>query len=482
MIHIAVDIGASSGRLVMGQLDGNHLMTEEIHRFSNGFTEKDQTLYWDVDQLLQEILIGLARVKELGHNTCTIGIDTWAVDYVMLNKNGDKLKEVVSYRDHRTENSMSAVTENISKENIYNITGIQFLPFNTLYQLYEEDQNIINQTDKILMVPDYLNYRLTGKTRMETTNASTTQLLDVKSRDFSKPLLDVIGVHPDQFATLTEPGHELGTLKSEWFPDFDLPECHIINVASHDTASAVVGTPGVTEDWAYLSSGTWSLFGIELDHPIMSEQALQANYTNEWGAFQTYRFLKNIMGMWVIQGVLKELPEDYDYAELVQEAEKVAPFQQYIDLNDDRFLNPEHMIMELQNYCRETDQPVPKSPGELAAAVYNNLAILYALEMKTLESITNKHIDQLYIVGGGGQNDLLNQLTANLIDKKVFIGPSETTAFGNLLMQLITTGTIPDLQAGRQIIAHSFGLKTFQPESTDRHTIIREFEQVTRNR
>src|SRR5690625_1829529 len=482
MIHIAVDIGAASGRLVVGKHSDNKLTIEEIHRFSNGFTEENQILYCDIEHLLNEILVGLERVKEAGHDQCTIGIDTWAVDYVLLNKQGDKLKEVVSYRDDRTENSIATVTESISKEKIYDITGIQFLPFNTIYQLYEEDKDILNQTDKILIVPDYLNYRLTGKVKMETTNASTTQLLDISSRDFSKSLLDVIGVDKIQFAPLIDPGDELGALKNEWFPEFDLPKCKIINVASHDTASAVVGTPSISDNWAYLSSGTWSLFGIETDQPVMGNEALQANYTNEWGAFGTYRFLKNIMGMWVIQGVLKELPDDYDYAELVQKAEKIAPFQQYIDLNDDRFLNPEHMITELQNYCRETDQPVPKSPGELAAAVYNNLSILYALEMKPLESITNKHINQLYIVGGGGQNDLLNQLTADLTDKMVFIGPSETTAIGNVLMQLITMGTIRNLQEGRQIIADSFGLKTFKPQKIDRQRMICEFEQITQNR
>jgi len=482
MIHIAVDIGASSGRLVIGKLSEDKLMIEEIHRFSNGFTEKNRTLYWDVEHLLHEILVGLERVKEVGHDQCTIGIDTWAVDYVLLNKQGDKLKEVVSYRDDRTENSIAAVTESISKEKIYDITGIQFLPFNTIYQLYEESKEILKETDKILMVPDYLNYRLTGKVKMETTNASTTQLLDSSSRDFSKPLLDVIGVDKILFAPLVDPGYELGTLKNEWFPEFDLPKCQIINVASHDTASAVVGTPSIADAWAYLSSGTWSLFGIETDQPVMGSEALQANYTNEWGAFGTYRFLKNIMGMWVIQEVKKELSEACSYAELVSEASKIEPFQQYIDLNDERFLNPDHMIIEIQNYCRETNQTVPKSTGELAAAVYNNLAIIYALEMDTLESMTKQHIDQLYIVGGGGQNDLLNQLTADLTDKLVFIGPSETTAIGNVLMQLITMGTIRNLQEGRQIVADSFGLKTFKPQKIDRQKIICEFEQITRNR
>src|SRR5690625_1538591 len=236
MAHIAVDIGASSGRLVIGKLKQNKLTIDEIHRFSNGFTEKDGTLYWDVDHLLHEILIGLQKVKQLGYDQCTLGIDTWAVDYVLLNKNKERLKEVVSYRDSRTEHSMEKLFDNIAKEKIYNITGIQFLPINTLYQLFEEDKNVLNETAQVLMVPDYLNYRLTGKVRMETTNASTTQLLDVNARDFSQILLTEIGLTKEHFAPLVEPGQVLGELKQETFSNFDLPECHIINIASHDTA------------------------------------------------------------------------------------------------------------------------------------------------------------------------------------------------------------------------------------------------------
>ena len=479
MAHIAVDIGASSGRLVIGELNHNELTFQEIHRFENGFTEKDGTLYWDVDHLLKEILVGLQKVKQAGYDRCTVGIDTWAVDYVLLNKDGERLKEVVSYRDDRTEHSIEKLTKKISKETIYNITGIQFLPFNTIYQLYEEDPDILHETDMVLMVPDYLNYRLTGKEKLETTNASTTQLFDVNNRDFSETLLKEVGLMKAHFAPLVEPGHVLGELQNEQFPDFDLPKCQVINVASHDTASAVVGTPGKGEHWAYISSGTWSLLGIETNEPIINDQALQANYTNEWGAFNTYRFLKNIMGMWIIQEVRRHLPEEYDYGELVLAAEKVKPFEQYIDFNDERFLNPDHMIEEIQNYCRETNQTVPMTTGELAAAVYNNLAIIYAVEMAELESITNETLDRLYIVGGGGQNDLLNQLTANLSNKPVFIGPSEATALGNILMQLITTGKVSDLQSGRQIIADSFGLKKFVPQEINRDEIISQFKAVT---
>lgn len=480
MSHIAVDIGASSGRLVAGELEQGKLTIEEIHRFSNGFTDKDGTAYWDIDHLFHEILVGLEKAKAQGCDQCTVGIDTWAVDYVLLDKNGERLQEVVSYRDDRTEQTMAKVFQHIPKQEIYEITGIQFLTFNTLYQLYEEDKNLLQQTDKILMVPDYLNYRLTGNMHMETTNASTTQLLDVKERHFSERLLDLISLTKDHFAPFVEPGHVLGPLKKELYESFDLPECQIINVASHDTASAVVGTPGQGEHWAYISSGTWSLLGIETDQPVINQQALEANYTNEWGAFKTYRFLKNIMGMWIIQEVRRLLDNKYDYGELVVEAKKVEPFQQFIDFNEDRFLNPDHMIREIQNYCEETKQPIPTTPGELASAVYNNLAIIYAIELEELEAITKETIDHLYIVGGGGQNDLLNQLTADLSNKPVYIGPSEATAIGNIVMQMITSGKIADLQEARMFIADSFGLTEFVPQEIDRKAIIQRFKEITK--
>lgn len=479
MIHVAVDIGASSGRVVLGNINNNKLNLQELHRFTNGFSKRNGTLYWDVDHLLHEILIGLEKVKQTGYSECTLGIDTWAVDYVLLNREGKRLKDVISYRDRRTENTIEKVTKKMTREEIYELTGIQFLPFNTIYQLYEEDKHVLEKTERILLIPDYLNYCLTGRMCMETTNASTTQLLDINNHDFSNHLLEIIGLNKDKFAPLTTPGNKLGYLDKNLFPEFDLPNCQVINVASHDTASAIVGTPSLGGNWAYISSGTWSLLGIESQEPIISPRGLKANYTNEWGAYGTYRFLKNIMGMWIIQEVRRNLTDPYEYSELVALAEKVDPFEQYIDLNDNRFLNPSHMIEEIQKYCQETNQKVPTSPGELAAAVYYNLAIIYAIELAELESITNQNIDELYIVGGGGQNKLLNQLTANVSQKKVLIGPSEATSIGNILVQLITTDEISDLQEGRQMIAESFGFTEYVPQEVQRDKMIEKFNRVT---
>ncbi|WP_203248070.1 rhamnulokinase [Sporosarcina beigongshangi] len=478
MVHIAVDIGASSGRLVIGKLKQGKLEITEIHRFENGFSAKDGTLYWDIDYLLNEILYGIQLAKQAGHRVASVGIDTWAVDYVLLNKKGKRMKEVVSYRDHRTAETIDKVTGQIAKDRIYEKTGIQFLPFNTIYQLYEEDEEVIKGTNQLLMVPDYLNYRLTGKVVMEVTNASTTQLLNVETRQFDQNLLEVIGFREDQFGELIEPGQPLGSLKKEWFPAFDLPDCKVYVIASHDTASAVVGTPGTGDNWAYLSSGTWSLLGVETDSPVVTRAALQENYTNEWGVFKTYRLLKNIMGMWIIQEVRRHSPEKLSYEELVMEASKVAPFQQYIDFNEERFLNPKNMIEEIQTYCEETNQTIPTSIGELAACVYNNLAIIYTIAIEELEKMTEKAIRHLYVVGGGAKNKHLNQLTANLSKITVFAGSAESTAIGNVMMQMITAGKIKDLEEGRKIIRSSFPLEELIPESMDSGSIIEEFRKI----
>jgi len=480
LVPVAIDIGASSGKIVIGEMINEKLSIKEIYRFENSFNIKNGTLYWNIDYLLKEVLKGLQLVKKAGYDRCTVGIDTWAVDYVLLGDDGKRLKEVVSYRDNRTKNTINKLTKRISKKSIYKKTGIQFMPINTIYQLYEEDKTVLEKTNQILMVPDYLNYRLTGISCMETTNASTTQLLNIKSSQFDDTLMGMIGVKRSQFPQLIEAGNVLGTLKKQWFPEFDLPHCQIINIASHDTASAVVGIPATNKNWAYLSSGTWSLLGVELEKPIINDAAFKGNYTNEWGACRTFRFLKNIMGMWIFQNVIKELESDLEYEELIVEAKKVKPFQQYINFNDNRFLNPESMVDSIQTYCKETNQIVPKTPGELSACIFNNLAIIYSIAIEELENITNKTIDHLYIVGGGGRNMFLNQLTANLSGKKVLVGPSETTSIGNIIMQLIAKRKVTGIQEGREIISKSFELKEFNPEEIDRKVIKSKFFEVTR--
>lgn len=478
MLHIAVDIGASSGRLIAGKIENGKLSIQEIHRFPNGFKNINGTYVWDIDHLLAEILKGLSIVKSMGYEDCTVGIDTWAVDYALVGKDGKRLQEVVSYRDHRTDYSIEKFSKIISKEKIYEKTGIQFLPFNTIYQLYEEKKHLLNETEKILLVPDYLGFRLTGIAAAETTNASTTQLMNVKKRTFDPDLLSTISLKTEQFGDLVEPGTILGSLRREWFPDYDLPNCTIINIASHDTASAIIGTPGKGDNWAYLSSGTWSLLGMELNSPVINETSFKENYTNEWGAFGTYRFLKNIMGMWILQEVERNLQEKVTFEQLIEEAKQVKPYSQFINFDDQRFLNPENMIDEIQSYCSETNQTVPKTPGELAAAVFYNLAIMYTVAIEELESIVGKKIEHLHIVGGGSRNEFLNQLTADLSKKIIYSGPVEATAIGNLLMQLISTDKINSLQAGRLLVSESFDIKKYQPNSLYNQEVVENFKEI----
>lgn len=478
MIYTAIDIGASSGRIMVGELNEGKLDIQEIHRFANGFSQRDGHCFWDIDHLLKQILQGLQKVKTLGYEHCTVGIDTWAVDYVLLDEKGDRLREAISYRDRRTDHTIDKLEHTLSKAAIYQKTGIQFQPFNTIYQLYEEDRELLIKTDKIMMIPDYLGYCLTGKAVTEITNASTTQLLNASTGNLDPELLEAVFVQEQQFAPLTEPGCELGKLRNEWFPDYDLPACKVMTVATHDTASAVIAAPGINDGWAYISSGTWSLIGVENKTPIITDLALENNYTNERGANNTIRFLKNIIGMWVIQEVRQQLQADYSFQQLAEEAKKTEPFQQFINLNDKRFLNPENMIKEIQHYCRQTRQKTPRTAGELACCISSNLAIIYAIAIKELETITEKPIEQFHIIGGGARNDFLNQLTADMSGKAVYAGPIEATATGNLLMQMIAAKEVKDIKEARQVVRNSFPIKVFTPKDIDRSTIIQSFQQT----
>lgn len=461
--YVAVDIGASSGRLILGTVDEGKLKLEEVHRFKNGFTNEDGHDCWQIDHLINEILVGLEKIKARGINRVNLGIDTWAVDYVLVDEDGNKLHNPVAYRDSRTNSAITNLTSALPKEYIYEKTGIQFQNFNTLYQLYTEDKTKLSETDKIMMIPDYLGYVLTGNAVTEVTNASTTQMLNLRQGLFDKDLMSEVDVEEDQFPHLVEAGTLLGSVRRKWRKRYDIPETDVITTATHDTASAVVGTPGFGDNWAFLSSGTWSLLGAELNTPENGLAAFRENYTNEWGAYGTYRFLKNIMGLWIIQKVKEELNDQYSFAELAALAEKEAPFRTFIDVNDLRFQNPENMIQELQNYAKETEQFVPKTPGELARAIYDNLSLYYADSVHKLSAIIGHPITTLNIVGGGSNVTLMNQLTADLANITVVAGPSEATAIGNIIVQMITAGEIKDVVAGRHLIADSFDLKTFAP-------------------
>ncbi|WP_035050984.1 rhamnulokinase [Carnobacterium pleistocenium] len=465
MDYIAVDIGASSGRLIHANfqcLGGFEL--EEIHRFKNGFQDKEGTDYWNFNNLVNEILDGLVKVKKKGIKECYVGIDTWGVDYGLVNEKNYLLGDPISYRDNRTESVLQDFSLKMSLENLYKKTGIQLQPFNTAFQLFVEDKEKLGKADKLLLIPDLLGYIFTGKAVTEKTNASTMQLLNLKSHKWDKDVLEVVGVEKDIFPPLTEPGQILGEIQYDKFPKYDLPKVTFITVASHDTASAVVGTPGEGEEWAYISSGTWSLMGVEIPEGISTKEAFDSNFTNEAGVQGTIRFLKNIMGMWLIQEVARMQDYKYSYAELASMASKEKKFQQFINVNDVRFLNPRNMIEELQEYCYETNQKAPKTPGELARCIYDNLALCYEVELENLEKITGRNISKLHIVGGGSNNKLLNQLTADVCNIEVEAGPVEATAIGNLMVQIIATKGYGTLEQAREDIRNSVDLEIHQPQ------------------
>lgn len=468
MEYISIDIGASSGRLIRAHFKGlGGFELEELHRFKNGFENKGGTDYWNFNHLVDEILKGLEKVKQAGITECYVGIDTWGVDYGLLDKAGNLISDPVSYRDSRTQNAIADFAKKMSLETLYEKTGIQLQPFNTVFQLFVEDQAKLAQADKLLLMPDLLGYIFTGNAVTEKTNASTMQLLNLKTRKWDQDILDVVGVNEDLFPTITEPGQILGELQAEKFSDYDLPKATFITIASHDTASAVVGTPAHGEDWAYISSGTWSLMGVEIPEGISTQKAFDSNFTNEWGVQGTIRFLKNIMGMWLIQEVARMQEYQYSFPELAELASQEEPFQQFVDVNDARFLNPANMIEELQAYCRETNQKVPQTPGELARCVYDNLALCYAVELENLEKITGRKINKLHIVGGGSNNKMLNQLTADVCEIEVEAGPGEATAIGNLMVQIIATHGYGTLEQAREDIRNCVELEAYCPQASE---------------
>jgi rhamnulokinase len=470
---IAIDIGASSGRVIAGIIEDDKLVLKEVYRFANDFRLIDEHERWDIDSLVYEIQNGLKKSSSLGIKSASVGVDTWGVDYVLIGKDGKKLADPVAYRDKRTFNAVDKFLDysKVSKMDIYSKTGIAFNEFNTLFQLFVENKELLKKTDSILLIPDYINYVLTGKKVLERTNASTMQLLNPFTSDLDSTLLQLLNIKRDQFPQLKEPGTFLGKMLSD--PSYD-----VISIASHDTASAVIGTIGKTlrdtsdksasretENWAFLSSGTWSLLGAELDKPILTTLALENKFTNEQGAMKTFRFLKNIMGLWIIQRIQKEFEQNYSFSKLQELASLEKPFQQRIDINDSRLINPKCMISEIQNMCKETNQPIPKTAGEIVQTVYSNLALSYSEVLKIIERSTNKPIKTINIVGGGSNINLLNQMTSNCMKIEVKTGPVEATAIGNIMMQFIAKGEIENIDSARKMINRSFPISTFTPQN-----------------
>lgn len=462
--YLAIDIGASSGRHILGSLVNGKIVLEEIYRFSNHMDQVDGSLCWDVKRLFQEILNGLKKCKELGKIPSYMGIDTWAIDYVLLDKNDNILGKTYGYRDNRTVGMDEKVYELISLENLYKRTGIQKQIFNTIYQLMATKQlepDHMKNAVSMLMIPDYFNYLLTGVKKAEYTNASTTQLVNPVTKDWDYELIDILGFNREIFEQICMPGSFIGnfTEKIRKETGFD---CKVILPATHDTGSAVLAVPTNDDAGIYISSGTWSLLGIEQKEADCSLESMKENFTNEGGYEYRFRYLKNIMGLWMIQSVKKEFSENLSFAEICSRASKET-ISSIVDCNDERFLAPKNMIQEVQNFCSETNQQIPKTVGEIAAVIYNSLAMCYKDTIKGLESVTGKNFERIHIVGGGSNAKYLNELTAKYTGKNVYAGPTEATALGNLIVQIIYSGQLKNLADARKCIQNSFDIIKYSP-------------------
>ena len=464
---LAVDIGASSGRHILSHKEDGKIVLEEVFRFENGMTEIDCHKCWDSELLFSHIKEGMKKCAELGKIPCYMGIDTWGVDYVLVDREGKRIGNTVGYRDDRTTGIDREVYQIIPEKELYARTGIAKQVFNTIYQLValkKENPEQLLAAETLLLSPDYYNFLLTGKRASEYTIASTSQLVSPETKDWDYELIRMLGLPEKIFTPLQKPGTILGGLSDEVKAEIGY-DCQVVMVTSHDTASAVLAVPSKTADFAYISSGTWSLLGVELENTICNEQSREANFTNEGGYDYKYRFLKNIMGLWMIQSVRNEMNKAYSFAQLCAMAEEVKDFPSRVDVDEHRFFAPDSMIEEIRNACRESGQPVPETPGELATVVYQSLADCYKKSLRNLEAMTGKTYPAVNIVGGGANADYLNQLTANATGKTVYAGPTEATAIGNIVCQMLACGDLPSVAEARACIFDSFAVKTFTPEA-----------------
>lgn len=460
--YLAVDIGASSGRHMLSYLQDGKMILEEIYRFENGMKEKDGHKVWDIDQLFEEILIGMKKCSLMGKKPYSMGIDTWAVDFVLLDEEDNRIGDAVAYRDARTSGMDKKVYEMVDQDQLYGKTGIQKQIFNTIYQLEalkEKEPEKLNKAKSMLMIPDYLHFLLTGKKVQEYTNATTTQLVNPVTKEWDMELINKLEFPAQIFQKIETPGYEVGELTKtvQQYVGFN---CKVILPPTHDTASAVVAVPTQEDQTLYISSGTWSLMGTELMNADCSKNSMLHNFTNEGGYQYRFRYLKNIMGLWMIQSVRKEIAPDLSFGAICEGAsrEKITSL---VNANDERFLAPSNMTKEVQKACKESGQQVPETISEVAAVIYHSLAKCYADTAKEIETLTGKKYECIHIVGGGANARYLNELTAKVTGKQICAGPTEATAVGNIAVQMIAEGELNGLKDARNCIFHSFDMKTY---------------------
>jgi len=466
--YLACDLGADSGRLMLGTLDDNKIILEELHRFPNGPVKTSGALHWNIDGLFNELKTGLKKAAERRLPIASISTDSWGVDYALYDERGLILPPVWCYRDARTAYGVENVKARVDWPTIYSETGIQFMGLNTIYQLATEPPERLARTKHLLLIGNAFNYFCSGVARNEVSLASTTQLYNPQTRTWSRKLLGALNLREEMFAPICASGTRLGPLKKNLATETGLPQIEVIASCSHDTGAAVAAVPASGGNWAYLSSGTWSLMGVEWPQPVINEQGRGLGFTNEIGFGNTVRLLKNIAGLWIVQECRRQWAKEgkkYDYAALEQLAADAPPFVSLINPDDPRFLSPDDMPKKIAEFCLETGQPVPASPAAFTRCIYESLALFYRVVLRRIERLTGKKIERLHIVGGGGQATTLNQCTANALKIPVLVGPTECTATGNVLVQAIALGHLPSHAAAREVVRRSFVLKTVTPQA-----------------
>ena len=461
---LAIDINAVNGRVVRGVFDKNKMSLEMVHEFETGIEKSQDRYRWDVDKLFSAICEGLKKSTTKGVHS--IGIDTWGVDFVLLDENGDKLEQPVSYRDDRTKGMMEKYFAIMPRKDLYAKTGIQCLEFNTLFQfmaLIKEKSPLLDKAKSFLMIPDFLAYQLTGKQYNEFSNVSTTQMMNAFDKKWDKDIISALGVNGKILKKIVKPGDKIGLLTSDLAKQTGLPKVPVHAVASHDTASAVAATPAYGKNWVYICSGNWSLMGIESDSPITCDKAFEYNLTNEGGVNDTYRVLKNIMGQWMIRGIQKSLDQEYTLEELRDLAREAVGFKHIIFANDDRFINPDSMCLAIDEFCLETGQESPQSPGEYVRCAQESLIFLYRKVLGELRDVYDKPILRLHILGKGVEDKMLCQMAADATGLTVYAGPIEAAAIGNLIVQAMSLGIYDTLEDARQVVYDSFDIGIFSP-------------------
>ena len=470
---LAFDFGASSGRAIIGCFDGDKITLEEVHRFSNDPVSVGGTVYWDVLRLFYEIKQGIVKAKIAG-GFDSIGIDTWGVDFGLIDSEGKLMENPVHYRDARTVGLVDEAFKTMPKEKLYGITGIQFMELNTLFQLISLKKYrpwMLDRADKMLFMPDLFAYMLTGKMCAEYSIASTSQLIDLETKSWSEEILDAFGIKKSLFAPLVKPGTVLGELSKEICEECGVDPVPVISVCGHDTQSAITSVPCEDGDFAFLSSGTWSLFGTELDRPIVNETSMNINITNEGGFDDSTGFLKNIIGLWLIQESRRQWKregEEYSYADLEKLALAAEPFKCFIDPDAPEFVPHGNIPERVREFCRRTGQYVPQTVGEVMRCIYESLAMKYRLTFEKLRECTKRDYPVIHVIGGGTKDGLLCQMTANSCDRTVKAGPIEATVMGNVAVQLMSDGSVENIGQARKIIADSSELKIFEPKDTDK--------------